>query len=245
MSPIEAAADGFVAVLVVLLAFYVFYYGAAITMYVLGSLGLYTIAKRREIKYPWMAWVPGLSFWTLGSVSDQYQYVVKGKIRSRRKWMVGLVIAVVALMIALYLAYFIGYFKMLVQISLHADLDSLEGLEAVKMILEPLMPALVIALVCIAVSIVLTVFQYLCYYHLFASCDPDNKVLYLVLSILFSFLLPIFTFVCRKKDLGMPPRKDDPVAYIPQPAYGMPAQTAEPWTQLQEAKDGTHDGFNP
>ncbi len=238
MSPVDAVADGFVAIFVVFLVFYVFYYGAAITMYVLGSLGLYTIAKRREIKYPWMAWVPGLNYWTLGSVSDQYQYVAKGKIRNHRKWMIGLVIAMAALMIAMYLAYFIGYFRMFFQIGMREDLDALEAMEVLDLMLKPLVPALVLALAAVVVSIVLTVFQYLCYYNLFASCDPDNKGLYLVLGILFSFLLPVFTFVCRKKDLGMPPRKDDPVICIPSPVYGVPVQPTEPVTQPQEAQDG-------
>ena len=41
-------------------------------------------------------------------------------------------------------------------------------------------------------------------------------VLYLVLSIFFNITMPIFLFICRNKDEGMPPRKTEP-EIIPQP----------------------------
>ena len=59
----------------------------------------------------------------------------------------------------------------------------------------------------IALAITTTVYMYLCYYDLFNSCNPGNAVLFLVLSIIFPVTLPFFIFACRKKDLGMPPRK--------------------------------------
>ena len=64
----------------------------ALAMYVLKSVGLYTIARRRGLKNPWMAWVPVLNDWLLGSISDQYRYVVKGQIRNRRIVLLMLVI---------------------------------------------------------------------------------------------------------------------------------------------------------
>ena len=56
-------------------------------------------------------------------------------------------------------------------------------------------------------AIVNTVFMYMAYYDLFESCKPSQAVVFLILSIFFSFLLPFFVFACRKKDLGMPPRR--------------------------------------
>jgi hypothetical protein len=48
-------------------------------------------------------------------------------------------------------------------------------------------------------------------YDVYRSLDPANAVLYLVLSILFSPTEPFFLFFNREKDLGMPPRKRQPV----------------------------------
>ncbi|MEI3416017.1 MAG: hypothetical protein V8Q43_00305 [Christensenellaceae bacterium] len=57
----------------------------------------------------------------------------------------------------------------------------------------------------IALGIILTVFTYITYYKVYRSCSPDNAVLFLVLSILFSFLTPFFLFACRNKDDGLAP----------------------------------------
>ena len=55
-----------------------------LALYVLRAVGLYKLAKNRAIRCAWLAWVPVASDWILGSVSDQYQYVVKGRIRNNR-----------------------------------------------------------------------------------------------------------------------------------------------------------------
>ena len=57
--------------------------------YVLTALGLYTIAQRRGINKPWLAWIPVVNVWTLGCISDQYRYVVKGEKKSKRKVLIG------------------------------------------------------------------------------------------------------------------------------------------------------------
>ena len=44
-------------------------------------------------------------------------------------------------------------------------------------------------------------------YDVYASCDPQNAALYLVLSIFFRFLVPVFLFISRDMEKGMPPRK--------------------------------------
>lgn len=81
------------------------------------------------------------------------------------------------------------------------------------------------------VSIVLTVFLYISLYDLYLSCNPENAVLYLVLSILITVSMPFFIFFSRNKDLGMPPRKSQPEAAPPQipqpPTWQQPS--SEPW----------------
>ena len=78
----------------------------SVATYVLSALGLYTIASRREIRHPWMAWIPLLNVWLMGSLSDQYRYVVKGENKSRRKWLLilNLIKAVLLLTIVILVA---------------------------------------------------------------------------------------------------------------------------------------------
>ena len=216
--------------------FDVLYYGFLITLYVLGSLGLYTIAKRRGISNAWMAWFPLLNVWVLGSVSDQYQYVKNGKVRNLRKWLLFLTIAVIIL--AIVLMVMILVFSVTQMIS--ENMYTFTEIQNASGILSRLIPVIVVAPIYVIACIALTVLTYVAYYRVFLSCDPENKTLYLVLGIFLSFLLPIFTFVCRNKDFGMPPRKDVPPAPMYMPAYPYAPQAptyqqpAEPWTAPQE-----------
>ncbi len=181
----------------------------SIVMYVLHSLGLQTIAQRRGIHRPWLSWVPVANVWILGSISDQYQYVTKGKVRSRRKLLLALYIVTYALLIVFWICYAIFMIQ-----TLGAAID---GNIAVSQVLSSMLGMLGVCAVMAVVAIVTTVFMYISYYDLFQSCNPNNSSTFLVLGILFSFLLPIFVFCCRKKDLGMPPKKSAVVQTEPAP----------------------------
>ena len=69
-----------------------------ILSYVLTALALYTIARRRGISNPWLAWLPVADTWLLGSLSDQYRYVARGQEKHKRIWLLALNIAMVLMM---------------------------------------------------------------------------------------------------------------------------------------------------
>lgn len=184
-----------------------------IVSYILSSLGTYTIAKRRELNHPWMAWVPVLNLWILGSISDQYQYVVQDKIRNKRKWLIGLYIAY----IVVFLVSYIGIVVSAVASELSYSTNGEEAL--VVSVLVFLLGWLLAAGLGIAMSVI----RYIAMYDLYRSCKPDNAALFLVLSILVSVTEPFFVFSCRKKDEGMPPRRPRPTGYIPE-QYGYQPQ---------------------
>lgn len=185
-----------------------------IAAYVLRSLGVYTIAKRRGIRHPWMAWVPVVDHWLLGCISDQYQYVVKGKNKSKRKVLLVLDLAMVALYVVLMVC------ALIVVIGAVTEVSENE-------IYAPAMGMLGSVIPMMGIAIALMVFRYMALYDLYTSCSPQNNVLFLVLSILFNVTEPFFIFFNRKKDDGMPPRRPEPQDYIPdQPRYEPPQ---EPW----------------
>ena len=187
-------------ILLIVLGFYLLMLGFMILTYILQSLGMYTIAKRRQIRNPWLAWLPVGNMWILGSISDQYQYVAKGRVRNRRKVLLGTMIAVFALMFLFYGLYFVTWFS--------AMMDSEAAAVSGLLMIFFAIPMMIVA-------IVAAVFQYIALHDLFASCEPNNAVVFLVLSILINVTLPFFVFACRKKDLGMPPKKTEIPAQIP------------------------------
>lgn len=168
----------------------------ALVMYILQSIAYYTIAKRRGIHNAWLAWIPVGNVWIIGSISDQYQYVKKGKIRNFRKWLIGLDLAVAAGAFLMYVPYII--------MILSAGLDA-TGLITLALALLVVLMAFAMS----AASIVYTVFLYMAIYDLFESCTQDRAVLYLLLSLFVPCAATILLFICRKKDDGMPPRVEE------------------------------------
>ena len=163
-----------------------------IAAYVLSSLALYTLATRRGISNPWLSWVPVGNVWILGSLSDQYRYVVKGQYRSKRKLLLGLKLASV-----LFLSLSIGQAVAgIVQMRAYGAWEDV----VLKLVLGGVIPVL-------CLSVVTMVVRYMALYDVYTSMGPGNNVLFLVLSIFFRIMEPFFLFFNREKDDGMPPRK--------------------------------------
>lgn len=181
----------------------------SLVTYVLMSVGLYAIAKRRNIRHPWLSWIPSLGqLWILGCISDQYRYVTKGQVRNRRKWLLGLCIVLLALTVAL----------MVTEVRMVLVTASLgnSSLGAAQQVLGLLLSVLAISFAVLVVTVVLAVLEYMALYDLFKSCEPGNAVLFLVLGIFFGILMSIFVFAVRKRDGGMPPQGGaNPEAYLP------------------------------
>lgn len=169
--------------------------GFAIAMYVLRALGLHGIARNRGLKHGWFAWVPVLDGYLLGSISDQYQYVVKGKNKSKRKILLILNLVYAALIVAV----LVSSISMISQAAMGYISESRMIARTMRM-MGLLAPTLVAAIAMIVV-------RYVAMYDLYVSCDPRNSVMYLVLGILFRVTEPFFIFFNRKKDEGMPPRR--------------------------------------
>lgn len=183
---------------------FLFTVGLPIALYVLQALSLYTIAKRRGIKNPWLAWIPVGEMWIRGCISDQYQYVVKGQVKNKRKWLLGLNLAMWAAYVVFFATLFATFGGLL--FAMVANPTAMGTLGAGALLI------LGIAFLFMMVSSVLIiVFQYMSRYDLYRSCDPGNAVLYLVLGIFIPICEVIFLFVCRDRDFGMPPRKQQPI----------------------------------
>ena len=206
--------------------FYLLALGFSVLSYVLQAVGMYTIAKRREIKNPWLAWIPYGNIWILGSISDQYQFVAQNRVKNRRKTLLGLFIAVIVLAMIV-----VGFAAYLVY------LDAVGGYYYTPE--ETLIALAIVAgvayLAMLVISIIYTVQAYVCLYNLYASCNPDSKVGFLVVSIFFGMIQPFLVFACRKKDLGMPPKRSEATFQQPsyQPLPNYQAQTYQPNYQAQ------------
>ena len=162
--------------------------------YILTGLALYTLAQRRGIRNGWLAWIPVINCWLIGSLSDQYRYVVRGQIRSKRKALLVLSIVMLCLIIAM------------TSCAIAAVIPLVMGFRGEMMGIVIAVAAMALALA--VVSVIRAVLYFICLSDIYRSMDPENASVFLVLSILFNVTEPFFLFFNRNKDLGMPPRKD-------------------------------------
>ena len=154
---------------------------------ILRSWALYTVAKRRGIRNAWLSWLPIGCHWILGSLSDQYQHLVKGQVKSRRKILLALTLVNMAVSSVL---------------GIMSGVMSMIAVTEEELLLTALL-SLAFSLVGGVLGIVLLIFYHMCNYDLYCSFDPEHAAAFLVLGILFSVTEPFFYFCNRKKDLGM------------------------------------------
>jgi len=178
----------------------------SLAAYVLTAWSLYTIASRREIRKPWLAWIPVANVWILGSLSDQYQYLVKGQNKSRRKVLV--ILNVLMLLISLVILVLCGV-MIVGAVALHSETEILSA------VMGPAMAMLGMCIPLIGISIASMIIRYMALYDIYRSLDPGNSTLFLILSIVVNITEPFFLFFSRNKDLGMPPRKQPEPQYVP------------------------------
>lgn len=183
----------------------------SIACFVLECWGLYTIAKRRGIHKPWLAWIPSVNGWILGCISDQYQYMVKGKVTNRRKILLGLsIITGIAGFIIFVLAMALVIWVQLADAGI--VLGGSDGFAFVSYLKNSLWWVIGLGGAVSVLSIIRTILYYMSYYDLYHSCDPANGTLYLVLSILIRSVQPfLLFFACRNKDDGMPLRPNSTI----------------------------------
>ena len=167
----------------------------AVASYVLTALALYVIARRRGLKYPWLAWIPIANCWLLGSLSDQYRYVVRGEHTHRRVFVLFfrilraiLNVSLIGLAASLCFQVFGGIW----QYNLMSDM-------LMDRILNRAVALLLVGLPALGVTVAYLVFRYMSLYDLYRSLDPDNCAMFLVLSILFGITEPFFLFFSREK----------------------------------------------
>ncbi len=177
-----------------------------LVFYIFESIGLYTMAKRRGIKYPGLAWVPIGNVWIIGSLADHYMNITElrnTKSRYILLWL-NIVIGALSVMVSIVL---LGF-------GLSAIMEAFNSRHYVAdSYILSMFGMLGLAGVMWLLAVTQQVFMYIAFYRIFKSCQPSNAVLYLVLSIFVNVSLPFILFAIRNKDEGMIP------AYI-NPPYG-------------------------
>ena len=213
--------------------------------YILLALGLYTIAKRRGIRNPWLAWIPFGQSWMMGCVSDQYQYVAQGRQKSKRKIILWLEIATAVLSAVTIIMLMVALLDMLRYIDIdeyalylegRLDIDPFDKLKDDDLIriASSMMRVLPLSFVLLGSAVALTVIRYIALYDLYRSCEPSSAGINTAVSIfLGGIAMGILVLLNRSKDFGMKPRQDngyqEPGQLPPEQNWQPPQQPQDPW----------------
>ena len=204
-------------------------FALVIAAYVLRSIGLYTIAKRRGIANPWLAWIPVGWVWILGSISDQFRYVTKAQVKNKRITLLVMELIQFVVSIVMTVLMVIAFVDFVEVAEMAVSEDAL-AMQSVTLVLKFLGFFAVLGGLALAKAII----RFIALYDVYMSVNPANAVLFLVLSILFSITEPFFIFFNRKKDSGMPPRCDVPQPPVAPVSYSYIPETAQEPVEISE-----------
>lgn len=175
-------------------------YGMPITfgvvVYLFQGIGLSTIARRRELPAPWLAWLPLGNLWVLGSISDQYQQLTVEQVRNKKRTL--LLLGLFCLAAAAAFAF-----------GLWAAAAGM--LETRYPNLSPVVAGMgftALFLLAGALWLLLRINAYIALFDLLRSCEPGKAMVYLLLCIIIYAAQPFVVFALRKKDNGIPLRRD-------------------------------------
>lgn len=178
-------------VLIVYLAFYLFVITLSIGSHIIGGIGFYTLAKRREIPAPWLAWIPVANTFIMGALADDYNLKVRN-VKTKFRYILTILMAAV-LMFAIVLIPLVFIFAY--------------SAEAIYNEVVSIIPYVIITLIYFAlmgVALAASVFQYISIYRIYQSCVPKHTLLFFLITIFVSYAFPFFILFLRNSDEGMP-----------------------------------------
>lgn len=175
-----------------------------VAVYILKSLSLYTIAKRRGLDKPWAAWIPIGDAWIIGCISDQYRYFTHTDYSERGRDLlkhgIGFAIS--------YVVFFFFYILYMVCLILSStEAPAFIGASSLLMLGLCMLAAIGVMIVFMVRYLIR---YYKALYDVYKSCNPQLPLLFLLLSIFVSYAEPVCLMICRKKDDGMPVAEPDP-----------------------------------
>jgi len=170
--------------LIFLVLFYVLMIGVAIASYVLNALAFQKIAQRRQIRNPFLAWIPVANNWLIGSIADDYD-ARSGINKNWKKILLFVSFIPIALVVLLYIVVFAAAFSM----SISGNSDGMDMFMAFfpTLIIMPLM----------MFTTLQTVLNGICLYKVFESTAPEKSVKYLILYLLIPVVGSWCLFKCR------------------------------------------------
>ncbi len=166
--------------------------------YILQAIALYSLAKNRNIKGAWLAWIPVLNAYTLGAISD-YHDKSRGLNRAWRKTLLITRLLGPGMFLVTYLVLIVVIMAIGVSGEMFAMRDFVVGLGGIAVIIFAY-------LLIIAAALIISVYQYgtfVCLYKIYDIVVPTKAVKYFIISLIVPLGASICLMCVRKGRLGI------------------------------------------
>ena len=183
--------------------------GLCLTDYILSSLCLMRLAKRRGLTAPWLSWIPVANIWLAGSLVDEYD-LRQGKIT---RWRTALT-ALMTITLVLIVLYIVELLKMAI------IADDTYYAENLGLALR----ALVIAIAMAGASTATKGCTMVCLYKVYESTVPEKALKYFLISLLVPLGQPICLYRCSNKGYDCTEEDDEEIMVE---VFEIPAETTE------------------
>ncbi|MGN0494188.1 MAG: hypothetical protein ACI4F7_11115 [Acutalibacteraceae bacterium] len=190
-------------VLAFMIGYFVVFGIIMLVMYLLEAIALFKMAKTAGFSAPWRSFIPFASTFLFGKLAEKYRRK-DGKPSAKFG---GILLALEIIMLIVSIAFCVFAIYAVLIVIQYADISVTAGTDMTLDMFSSLIPMILIYIVLIGVSIAYIVLFYVALWRIYASFDYGNATLFLVLSIFFSFLAPIFLFVIRNKQPVFDPRE--------------------------------------
>lgn len=166
----------------------------SLALYLLESFALFNMAKSAGYSRPWRGFIPFANTFLFGKIAEKYR---KRDGKPSAKFG-GLLLAVEIIMVVLSVV-LVGFcIKFIIDIFGFANMAVETDTALTAEMFASVIPVILLSLAEVIFSITYIVLFYVALWRIFAAYDYSNATLFLVLSIFFTFLAPIFLFVMRK-----------------------------------------------
>lgn len=166
-----------------------------IALFVLNGIGIMKMSNSLNISNGWLGFIPFASVFAFGRIGERY--IKRDGTKSAKFSIILLVFYILMSVMAVLLTIFLTSF--LLTLIVFAE-EAISNDTAMTMdMFKGAIPVIICTVVILAIEIAYIIFFLICLWRVFSIFEPQNATFYLVLSIFFTFLVPVFLFILRNK----------------------------------------------
>lgn len=166
----------------------------SVVFWALQAVGVYKMSEKDKFKNPWYAFIPFFDAIAIGRLGFGYnkKNMAVTKDNSKALLVLKIIFSVLSIVLIFSLISFVA------RIAIYRELGGSDNYKYSLITSAGLFILVYLAFLGIAIAYKVT--YYICLYNIYLKFNRDNAVLFTVLGIFFSFLIPIFLFISRKNE---------------------------------------------